>query len=606
MRKVLIILSVPIDDITMDEALLRLETFILEGRANGKSHQIATINADFVVKARDDPELRGLLRDADMCTADGMPLVWGARLLGVPLTGRVTGADLVPALAQVAAARGYTMYLLGAAPGVALRASQVLCARYPGLQIVGVDAPPYGSVLEMDASIVEKIHAAQPDILLVAFGNPKQEKWIGMHARDLPVPVMIGVGGTLDFIAGVTRRAPAWMQRSGLEWIYRLLQEPRRLWKRYFVDLFGFGTFFVRQWWLMRNSRGGAGIWEYGTVGDAVVTEPGFASAGSAANLASGPGAATIVSGANDAAAARVTPGATAPMEPAPVKTQGGSSPAAPHSEDRPATALGAASVGAEVLPTAPAPQAGPTEAPQPYAKPAGGRIELVTQSAPADSTGKRVLRVSGRIDASQRMAFTGQLEEALNQSPCLIIDLSAAEFLDSSAVGALVAAAKRAREAGGEVSLAAVPPAINRVLALLRLDHFFETYPDVNTALRLTQAARDAPAPLRPQDRGRWLVVAVPSRLDASTAPAVLAQGTGWLCDHPHLVLDFSATNFLASAGLAAMIKLNRAAGEAGGELRAAACTPDVLRVLKLTKLDAVIKLYPDIEAATCDGVAT
>ena len=208
MRKLLIILGIPIDDLTMPEALERLDDFIRIGRATGRSHQVATVNADFVVKALDDPELRGILQEADMATADGMPLVWGARLLGVDLAGRVTGADMVPALAERASEKGYRMYLLGAAPGVAARAAEILQARHPALQIVGVASPPYGSILEMDPAIVNGVRTARPDILLVAFGNPKQEKWISMHSRTLSVPVMIGVGGTLDFIAGVTRRAP--------------------------------------------------------------------------------------------------------------------------------------------------------------------------------------------------------------------------------------------------------------------------------------------------------------------------------------------------------------------------------------------------------------
>lgn len=253
MRKLLIILNVPVDDLNMDEALDRLESFIEIGRKTGKTHQVATVNADFAVKALRDPELRYLLQESDMATADGMPLVWGARLLGVPLEDRVTGADMVPALAARAAEKGYSLYLLGAAPGVADRAGKILQERNPGLKIAGVCSPPYSSILDMDRSILEDIKAAKPDVLLVAFGNPKQEKWIGMYGRELGVPVMIGIGGTLDFIAGATKRAPAWMQRTGMEWSYRLLQEPRRLWRRYVVDLTAFGSFFIRQWWAMRQ-----------------------------------------------------------------------------------------------------------------------------------------------------------------------------------------------------------------------------------------------------------------------------------------------------------------------------------------------------------------
>ncbi|MEZ4714218.1 MAG: WecB/TagA/CpsF family glycosyltransferase [Caldilineaceae bacterium] len=248
-------MGTPIDDVTMDEALGRIDQLIAIGRATGRGHQIATVNADFVVKALRDAELRRILQESDMATADGMPLVWGAHLLGVPLEGRVTGADMVPALAKRAAEKGYSMYFLGAAPGVAEQAANILRTQNPGLKIVGISAPPQAPLEKMDPSIVEACKAAKPDILLVAFGNPKQEKWIYRHAQELSIPVMMGVGGTFDFIAGVTKRAPTWMQQTGLEWVHRLVQEPRRLWKRYAVDLLNFSYFFGWQWWTMQRGH---------------------------------------------------------------------------------------------------------------------------------------------------------------------------------------------------------------------------------------------------------------------------------------------------------------------------------------------------------------
>lgn len=255
MRKLVMVLGTPIDDLNMDEALDQIEQFIEVGRATGKTHQIATVNADFVVKAMQDPELRYLLQEADMATADGMPLVWGAKILGVELEGRVAGADMVPALATRAAQKGYSVYFLGAAPGVAAQAAEMLTEANPGFKVAGVCSPPYSSILEMDRQILADIKAAKPDVLLVAFGNPKQEKWIGMYGRELGVPVMIGIGGTLDFITGRTKRAPAWMQKTGLEWVHRLLSEPRRLWRRYAVDMVLFSSFFAKQWWIMRQGE---------------------------------------------------------------------------------------------------------------------------------------------------------------------------------------------------------------------------------------------------------------------------------------------------------------------------------------------------------------
>jgi N-acetylglucosaminyldiphosphoundecaprenol N-acetyl-beta-D-mannosaminyltransferase len=250
-----LVLGIPIDELNMEQTLDRLESFFHIGGRSGKFQQVATVNADFVVKALQDPELRYLLQGADLATADGIPLVWGARLLGVPLEERVAGSDLVPALIGRAAEKGYSIYLLGAGPGVAARAADVLKERYPELIIAGIQSPPFSPVLEMSPAIVDEINAAQPDILLVAFGNPKQEKWIDMTRTSLRVPVVIGVGATLDFIAGSKKRAPLWMQRLGLEWSYRLLQEPARLWRRYVVDIVVFTTFFLRQWWIMRQAE---------------------------------------------------------------------------------------------------------------------------------------------------------------------------------------------------------------------------------------------------------------------------------------------------------------------------------------------------------------
>jgi N-acetylglucosaminyldiphosphoundecaprenol N-acetyl-beta-D-mannosaminyltransferase len=255
MRKLIVISGIPIDDLNVEETLDRLEEFVEIGRATGKNHQIATVNADFIVKAMSDPELRFLLQESDLLMPDGMPLVWGSRLLGLPMEERVAGSDIVPMLAERAAQKGYSLYLLGAAPGIAQQAADILREKFPTLVIAGVNSPPYSSVLEMNAQVVQDIRQAKPDILLVAFGNPKQEKWIGMYRHQVNVPVMIGVGATLDFIAGYVSRAPQWMQKNGLEWLFRLAQEPRRLWRRYVLDLFSFGYFFVRQWWMMRSGK---------------------------------------------------------------------------------------------------------------------------------------------------------------------------------------------------------------------------------------------------------------------------------------------------------------------------------------------------------------
>jgi len=166
-----------------------------------------------------------------MILADGMPLVWASR---GRLPERVAGSDLVPALCERAATKGYRVFLLGAAPGVADEAARRLCARHPTLVIAGTAAPPFRELtVQEHADLFEQIRAARPDLMFVAFGQPKGELWVAEHSRALGVPVTAQVGATLDFLAGRVRRAPRWLQRLGLEWAYRLFLEPRRLVSRY-------------------------------------------------------------------------------------------------------------------------------------------------------------------------------------------------------------------------------------------------------------------------------------------------------------------------------------------------------------------------------------
>ena len=250
-RQMLILLGIPIDNLTMDETIGRIEEFVRIGRATGKTHQVATVNTDFLVKSLEDAALRDLLQHIDLCTADGMPLVWGSRLLGVPLKERVAGSDLVPLLAQRAAENGTTLYFMGSGTGVAAQAAATLENRYPGLRVVGTSSPYWNPDKPFDPAILTEIKTLKPDILLVALGNPKQELWIKQYGAEVGVPVAIGIGASLDFIVGVTKRAPVWMQNTGLEWVARLVQEPGRLWKRYLLGLTKFGPSLLKQWWLM-------------------------------------------------------------------------------------------------------------------------------------------------------------------------------------------------------------------------------------------------------------------------------------------------------------------------------------------------------------------
>ncbi len=222
-----------IDDVDRVRAVERLRAFLRQD----EPHQVVTVNLDFLSIAQRDPQFLDTINQADLAVPDGMPLVWASHLRRRPLAERITGVDLVQHACRVAAEAGKGVFLLGAAPGVADAAGARLERDHPGLRVVGTYAPSFGPLSPVeDEHIVQLIQEARPGVLLVAFGAPRQDLWIRTHKHRLPVSVAMGVGCVFDLLAGTVRRAPVWMQRAGLEWSYRLGQEPRRLWKRYLVD----------------------------------------------------------------------------------------------------------------------------------------------------------------------------------------------------------------------------------------------------------------------------------------------------------------------------------------------------------------------------------
>ncbi len=228
------ILGVEIDAVTMPEAIGAFQRFV----ARRQPSLVYSLNVDLCMKIQRDAELRAIYRAADLVLVDGTPMMWAARFLGCPLPMRVSGSDFLPGFCGVAAREGYRVFLLGAAPGVAERAKSWLESRNPGLNIAGTYAPPFG--FEQDehenARIVDAIRHAAPDVLFAAFGPSKQEKWLFRFRNELQVPVAMGVGSSFDYLAGRLKRAPTWVQKAGLEWTFRLAQEPRRLCRRYLVD----------------------------------------------------------------------------------------------------------------------------------------------------------------------------------------------------------------------------------------------------------------------------------------------------------------------------------------------------------------------------------
>jgi N-acetylglucosaminyldiphosphoundecaprenol N-acetyl-beta-D-mannosaminyltransferase len=245
LRPPIAILGVPFDNVTTADAVAAIERMV----ASRRPHYLVTANVDFLTQAQGDGELRRILTNAHLVLCDGAPVVWASRLLGNRLPERVAGADLVPKLLAVAAQKKYRVFFLGATPESAEQAVARLRSQHPSLVIAGHYSPPFKSLLEMDhEDIKRRIREARPDMLFVAFGCPKAEKWIAMHYRELGVPMSAGVGATIDFLAGRVKRAPRWIQQAGMEWMFRLAQEPRRLWRRYARDFWVFGWRIFAQW----------------------------------------------------------------------------------------------------------------------------------------------------------------------------------------------------------------------------------------------------------------------------------------------------------------------------------------------------------------------
>jgi N-acetylglucosaminyldiphosphoundecaprenol N-acetyl-beta-D-mannosaminyltransferase len=240
--------KVLLDPVTMNEAVYRVSMMLEEPRE--RAAHVVTMNAQFVEIAHQEERFADLLRRADLSVADGLSLVWASRWLGKFVPERVAGADLMVRLCETAAVLGKTVYFLGGSPGAAACAASRLSRELPFLSIVGVDCPPNGFLdnPEECVRVASRIESARPDLLFVGLGAPKQEYWIERHAY-LPAKVMMGIGGSFEFVAGFRKRAPLLVQRIGFEWFWRLCMEPRRLWKRYLVGNTIFLFVVFRQWW---------------------------------------------------------------------------------------------------------------------------------------------------------------------------------------------------------------------------------------------------------------------------------------------------------------------------------------------------------------------
>lgn len=239
--------DISLDRVTMNDAVeLAFEHLSEE---HERALVIETVNAQFVCLAR-EKQFSELVAKADMVVADGISVVAASRLLGEPVPERVTGVDLLVRLCAKAAETGASVYFLGGRPGAAEKTARRLSVEFPGLKVAGIDCPPMGFDKNpvQSADVLNRLMFAAPDFLFVGLGAPKQEIWINRYAEVLPVKTMIGVGGSFEIISGEFKRAPKWIQRAGLEWLFRLGQEPGRLWKRYLLGNLRFLQIVVWQW----------------------------------------------------------------------------------------------------------------------------------------------------------------------------------------------------------------------------------------------------------------------------------------------------------------------------------------------------------------------
>lgn len=228
------ICGVKIDPYSFDEVVERIVDHALAGK---EPQYVVTPNAMHILTLTKDADFREIYRRAFFVVPDGVSLLWAAKFLNTPLKGRVNGTDLFEKLCAVASETGLKVFLLGGRPGAAEKVKKILKSRYPSLKIVGTHCPPYNfesQIAELEV-INSKIKAAHPDLLFVGLGAPKQEKWIAANYQQLGVPISVGIGVSFELVAHMVKRAPIWMQKIGLEWLFRLIVEPKRLWKRYIL-----------------------------------------------------------------------------------------------------------------------------------------------------------------------------------------------------------------------------------------------------------------------------------------------------------------------------------------------------------------------------------
>ena len=258
------ILGTHINSVRNQDLLEAFEKVILDWRnqVNSSSSHIGTTNLSLksttqvcitptnsILAARKQPHVQAIYNASEWVICDGVPVKWAAGFLGTPIVERITGLDLLPDLVQLAAEKNFSLFLLGASPGVGALLKNKIESIYPNVLVKGIYVPPFMQVFtaEENKKMLDAVNQAQPDILLVSLTAPKQDIWIAEHKHLLQVPLSIGIGGAFEVMAGLVPRAPKWMHRAGLEWLYRLLQEPKRMYRRYLIEAPLFIPLIIRQ-----------------------------------------------------------------------------------------------------------------------------------------------------------------------------------------------------------------------------------------------------------------------------------------------------------------------------------------------------------------------
>lgn len=528
------ILGVPFDPVTMTEAIATIGRMV----ASRKPHYVVTANVDFLVQARADVELRRILLDAHLVLCDGTPVVWASRLLGNRLPERVAGADLVPQLVRIASEQNLRVFFLGGTPESMERAIANVKTTYPNLQIEGY-SPPFHPLLEMDHDeIKHRITQAKPDLLFVAFGCPKQEKWMAMHYQSLGVPVAIGVGGTIDFLAGQLKRAPAWMQRTGTEWIFRLLQEPRRLFRRYARDLGVFGVFLFAQWYAMQLPK------LFGRrKDDSECSQTG------------------IVPGRSEKLLEYET------------------------ASKRCRTERNAISIRNFV--------------PGPLFRHRWKKTGRMSCRLRAGDKWQ-CIQLPCSLDVTTVRSDVLLAEPALADGRHCLLQMDRVRFIDSTAMSWLMRLDKKLRATGRHLILVSATARVKRTLKLMRLEGFFATAPDFNTAQNMirkfaheeSQTVHSKSFPSRrilPKQIVTWR-----GEITAANASPVwqatekLMTPTAELLDN--LVIDLSQVRFMDSSGLGLLVRARKLAQSHGIQLSFTGVQPAVLNVLRISRLESVL----------------